>query len=84
MGIQAKQSDKKNFSAKHLIDAIKAKYEEQRRQRSLKGRALSYQFAYDFTDRDVILDVLRIMLVYVSNASQYNPAERLRISLSLT
>ncbi|KAH9220502.1 hypothetical protein DL95DRAFT_433096 [Leptodontidium sp. 2 PMI_412] len=80
MGIQAKQADKKNFSAKHLIDAIKAKYEEQRRQRSLKGRAHVYQFSYEFTDREVILDVLRIMLVYVSSASQHNPAERIRIS----
>ncbi|CZT47049.1 related to transcription regulatory protein [Rhynchosporium secalis] len=80
MGIQAKQADKKNFSAKHLIDAIKAKYEEQRRQRSLKGRASVYQFSYEFADREVVLNVLHIMLVYVTNASQHNPAERIRIS----
>lgn len=79
MGIQAKQADKKNFAAKHLVDAIKTKYEEQRRQRSTMGKKATFQLSYEFKDREVILDVLRIMLVYVSNASQHNNNERHRI-----
>jgi paired amphipathic helix protein Sin3a len=80
MGIQVKQLDKKNFAAKHLVDAIKTKHEEQRRQRSTKGRALRYQFSYDFSDREVITDLLRFMVLYASNASQHNSLERRRIS----
>ncbi len=80
MGIQAKQADKKNFAAKHLVDAIKTKWEEQRRQRSTRGRTSREQLSFEFTDREVILDVLHIMLVYISNASQHNNLERARIS----
>ncbi|PMD20809.1 transcriptional regulatory protein-like protein SIN3 [Hyaloscypha hepaticicola] len=80
MGIQVKQLDKKNFAAKHLVDAIKTKHEEQRRQRSTKGKAQRYQFSYDFSDREVITDLLRFMVLYASNASQHNSLERRRIS----
>jgi paired amphipathic helix protein Sin3a len=80
MGIQVKQLDKKNFAAKHLVDFIKTKHEEQRRQRSTKGRAPKYQFSYEFGDRDVITDLLRFMVLYASNATQHNSLERRRIS----
>ncbi|PBP19871.1 hypothetical protein BUE80_DR009373 [Diplocarpon rosae] len=79
MGIQAKQADKKNFSAKHLIDAIKTKYEENRRQRSTRAKVQPFQYAWDFSDKQVVLDVLRIMLIYIANANQHNPNERARI-----
>jgi paired amphipathic helix protein Sin3a len=80
MGIQAKQSDKKHFAAKHLVDAIKTKHEEQRRQRSLKGRVPRYQFSYEFTDQQVITDVLRFMVLYALNSTHHNSHERKRIS----
>lgn len=80
MGIQVKAIDKKNLSAKHLVDAIKTKHEEQRRQRSTKGKIQKYQFSFDFADQDVIADVLHIMLVYANNASGHNAPERRRIS----
>jgi paired amphipathic helix protein Sin3a len=80
MGIQVKQLDKKNFAAKHLVDAVKTKHEEQRRQRSTKGRAQRYQYSYEFSDREVITDLLRFMVLYASNASQHNSLERRRIS----
>ncbi|RQM05870.1 hypothetical protein DH86_00002181, partial [Scytalidium sp. 3C] len=79
MGISVKQSDKKNFATKHLVDSIKTKYEEQRRQRATKGRTPKYQFKYEFSDQEVVADVLRIMVLYASNASQHNSAERRRI-----
>jgi paired amphipathic helix protein Sin3a len=81
MGIQAKQADKKHFAAKHLVDAIKTKHEEQRRQRSITGRAPPrYQFSYDFDDHQVITDVLRFMVLYASNSTHHNSHERRRIS----
>ncbi|KAK6583203.1 hypothetical protein PZA11_004279 [Diplocarpon coronariae] len=79
MGIQAKQADKKNFSAKHLIDAIKTKYEENRRQRCTRAKVQPFQYTWEFSDKQVVLDVLRIMLIYVANANQHNPNERVRI-----
>lgn len=80
MGIHVKQADKKNFAAKHLVDAIKTKHEEQRRQRSTKGKFSKHQFAFDFFDQEVIADVLRFMVLYATNASQHNSPEQRRIS----
>jgi paired amphipathic helix protein Sin3a len=80
MGIQVKQSDKKNLAAKHLVDAIKTKHEEQRRQRSTQGKFQKHQFTYTFLDQEVIADVLRFMIIYVNNAPQHSPTERRRIS----
>ena len=82
MGIHVKQSDKKNFNVKHLVDTIKTKHEEQRRQRSTKGRAPKYQFSYEFHDSSVIVDVLRCMILYTTNSGQINNSgsERRRIS----
>jgi paired amphipathic helix protein Sin3a len=80
MGIQAKQADKKHFAAKHLVDAIKTKHEEQRRQRSITGRTPKYQFSYEFSDHQVITDVLRFMVLYASNSTHHNSHERRRIS----
>lgn len=79
-GIHVKAADKKTFASKALIDAIKAKHEEQRRQRSIYAKVDRHQFAHLFDDEDVITDVLRIMVLYVSNANQHNVNERRRIS----
>jgi paired amphipathic helix protein Sin3a len=79
MGLHVKSADKKNFAMKHLIDSIKTKHEEQRRQR-VKVKGMPSQFIYDFSDQSVIVDVLRLMIFYINNASQHNSAERRRIS----
>jgi paired amphipathic helix protein Sin3a len=79
MGILVKQTDKRNFSAKHLVDVIKTKYEEQRRERSLNGKAPRHQAVWSFTDKDVILDLLRLMGLYAIHNSQHSNTEKERI-----
>ncbi|KAL3423431.1 histone deacetylase interacting [Phlyctema vagabunda] len=79
MGIHVKQADKKNFAAKHLVDAIKTKHEEQRRQRATKGQTPRHQFSHDFADQEVVIDVLRFMILYATVAQQHNSAEKRRI-----
>ena len=80
MGIQVKAADKRNFAAKHLVDAIKTKHEEQRRQRSTTKKFEKHQFAFEFMDQEVIADLLYFMVLYATNASQHNGPERRRIS----
>lgn len=79
MGILAKQTDKRQLSAKHLVDVIKTKHEEQRRERSLKGTAPRYQFQWSFSDKDVTLDLLRLMTLYAIHNSQHSNSEKERI-----
>lgn len=79
MGILAKQTDKRQLSAKHLVDAIKTKHEEQRRERSLKGTAPRQQFLWSFSDKDVTLDLLRLMALYAIHNSQHSNSEKERI-----
>jgi paired amphipathic helix protein Sin3a len=80
MGIHARASDKKVFATKNIVDLIKLKHEEQRRQRSLKGKATRYQYAYDFKDEGVIVDAIRLAVLYVTNSSQHSSQERERIA----
>jgi paired amphipathic helix protein Sin3a len=83
MGIHVKQADKKHFAPKQLVDFIKTKHEEQRRQRSIKGRATGtkFQLSYDFKDLVIVLDILRFMITYAINSPQINnsTSERQRI-----
>lgn len=79
MGIHVKAADKKHFTPKHLVDAIKTKYEEQKRQRVFRGKGQRHQFSHIFDDEEVLTDVLRIMILFASNSSQHNPNERRRI-----
>lgn len=44
------------------------------------AKAERYQYSHQLDDEDVITDVLRIMVLYVSNASQHNTNERRRVS----
>jgi paired amphipathic helix protein Sin3a len=76
MGIQVKQNDKRNLSAKHLVDVIKTKHEEQRRARSLRGSAPRYQFVWTFDDEDIILSLLRLMVVYAHHSGQQSESEK--------
>lgn len=81
-GLNVKQADKKNLAAKHLVDVIKTKTEEQRRQKNTsagKQQKIAFQFVYDMSDMDVVLNVLRVMVVYVKGATQHNAPERRRI-----
>ncbi|CAK7262925.1 Transcriptional regulatory protein sin3 [Sporothrix epigloea] len=80
MGIQVKSADKRNLSAKHLVDLIKTKREEQRRTAVAGGKAGVQQYTWDFSDRDVILDLLRFMALYVLNSGQHGAAEKERIT----
>ncbi|EDO03736.1 hypothetical protein SS1G_06217 [Sclerotinia sclerotiorum 1980 UF-70] len=80
MGIHVKQADKKHFAAKHLVDSIKTKHEEQRRLRSSRGPTPKYQYSYQFADQEVIGQLLHVMIVYACNANQHSSSERRRIS----
>ncbi|KAI0151559.1 hypothetical protein GGR57DRAFT_470702 [Xylariaceae sp. FL1272] len=79
MGIQVKQNDKRNLSLKHLVDVIKTKHEEQRRLRNVKHEVSRHQFAYDLSDEDVLLYLMRFMVLYGMNNGQHNAAEKDRI-----
>lgn len=78
-GILVKTSDKKNLTAKHLIDVIKTKHEEQRRERALKGKAPQHQFVWDFSDKELIVNLLRFAMLYVLNNGQHSSQEKERI-----
>jgi paired amphipathic helix protein Sin3a len=79
MGIQVKTNDKRNLAAKHLVDIIKTKHEEQRRLRMTKGKTPRYQFQYNFQDQPLLLDLLRFTIVYAHVGGQHNAQERRRI-----
>lgn len=79
MGIQVKQNDKRNLSAKHLVDVIKTKHEEQRRLRSIKPNVPRYQFSHELDDHEVILDQLRFMVLYGMNNGHHSASEKERI-----
>lgn len=80
MGQHVKTQDKKLFGAKNIVDNIKLRHEEQRRQRSLKGPVPRYQFAYDFADQGVIIDAVRLAILYLTTAGQHSDQERERVS----
>ncbi|KAI2626401.1 hypothetical protein GGS21DRAFT_530229 [Xylaria nigripes] len=79
MGIQVKQNDKRSLSAKHLVDVIKTKHEEQRRLRSTRSQLPRYQFAYDLGDEDILLYLLRFMVLYGMNNGHHSTSEKERI-----
>ncbi|KAH9894608.1 hypothetical protein F4778DRAFT_747639 [Xylariomycetidae sp. FL2044] len=79
MGIHVKPNDKRNLAAKHLVDVIKTKHEEQRRLRSSKAQIPRYQFAYALGDQEVILDLLRFMVMYAMSSGQHSASEKDRM-----
>ncbi|KAI0869958.1 hypothetical protein GGS24DRAFT_477105 [Hypoxylon argillaceum] len=79
MGIQVKQNDKRSLSAKHLVDVIKTKHEEQRRLRSTKDQVSRFQFAYDLGDEDVLLYLVRFMVLFGMHNGHHSTAEKERI-----
>ena len=80
-GIYAKQTDKKNLSAKHIVELIKTKFEEQKTAKSVLGvRKPKHQLTFRCSDRGVIADVLRLMIIFANNSPQHGHAERRRIA----
>ncbi|OAQ62617.1 paired amphipathic helix repeat domain-containing protein [Pochonia chlamydosporia 170] len=79
MGILVKSTDKRNLTAKHLVDVIKTKHEEQRRERALKGKAPRHQLVWDFNNKQVILQLLRLMMLYSMHNGQHSTQEKERI-----
>lgn len=79
MGLSVKANDKRNLSAKHLIDLIKTKHEEQKRSKSSKGQVTRYQFLWEFKDKEIMLDLLKFMCLYATNSGQHGQTEKERI-----
>lgn len=79
MGLSVKSNDKRNLSAKHLIDLIKTKHEEQKRSRTARNKVSRYQFLWNFEDKDMVLDLLRFMCLYATNSGQHGASEKERI-----
>ena len=79
MGNQVKTADKKLYSQKTLVDNIKTKHEQQRLQRAAKQQAPRHQYAYEFSDQDIIVDLVRLMIVFVISTGSHNTNERRRI-----
>ncbi|GAB0133239.1 hypothetical protein EsDP_00001651 [Epichloe bromicola] len=79
MGILVKSNDKRNLTAKHLVDVIKTKHEEQRRERIHKGKAPRHQLVWDFSNKEVVLELLRLMMLYSMHNGQHSTQEKERI-----
>lgn len=80
MGILVKSNDKRNLTAKHLVDAIKTKHEEQRRERALQGKAPRHQMVWDFSDKDLVLDLLRLVMLFPLHSGQHSAQEKERLA----
>ena len=79
MGILVKSNDKRNLTAKHLVDVIKTKHEEQRRERALKGTAPRHQLVWDLSNKEVVFELLRLMMLYSMYNGQHSTQEKERI-----
>ncbi|KYK57597.1 histone deacetylase complex protein [Drechmeria coniospora] len=79
MGILVKNNDKKSLTAKHLVDVIKTKHEEQRRERALHGKSPRHQLVWNFGDKDLVLDILRLMMLYPLHSGQHSAQEKERL-----
>ena len=79
-GISIKQTDKKQFQLKTLVGEIMAKREEQMARRLYPTTPPpEYQFAYDFKDTNIILDVSRLLAVSLENGSGFSVSDREKI-----
>lgn len=79
MGLSIRNNDKRTYSAKHLVDVVKTKHEEQKRMRSARHKIPHYQFQWSFEDKELILDLLRLMFLYAMNSGQHGATEKERI-----
>ena len=79
-GINAKNTDKKNFQQKTLTSEIQSKYEEGKKSRENGIAAKKHQLEYSFDDLDVIADAARLVLTCLeSDRNGYNAGEIERI-----
>jgi paired amphipathic helix protein Sin3a len=66
--ITVKQTDKRQFQPKSLINEIQVRYEEQKRMQMIQEiPQADYQFSFSFKDEDVLIDVARLMLTFADN-----------------
>jgi paired amphipathic helix protein Sin3a len=96
MGIHVKINDKRNMSAKHLVDVIKTRAEDQRREREEKaphdengsvgsgkphsgGAVDAHQFTWDFDDKELIADLIRLVLIFNYQNGQHSSGEKSRV-----
>lgn len=79
-GISIKSNDKKQFQLKTLVSEITAKRDEQINRRiSPTTPAPEYQFAYEFKDVGIILDISRLLAVALENGSGFSISDREKI-----
>ncbi|TLD26171.1 hypothetical protein E2P81_ATG07983 [Venturia nashicola] len=65
-GVATRVGDKRQFWPKQLINEITVKYTEGQRKREASSASIpSYQFKYDFHDKEVLLDAARLLTTYV-------------------
>ncbi|EKM61386.1 uncharacterized protein PHACADRAFT_134990 [Phanerochaete carnosa HHB-10118-sp] len=78
-GITFKANDKKNITAKYFVQDIefmKAAQVKEREERK-DFRLLGYQLEYEFQDREVLQDTLKMIYSFLDHStSQYGPSER--------
>lgn len=79
-GINAKNVDKRQFQTKTIQTEIQAKYEEQKRQRTISWNNVpKYQFEYLLDDVDVIQDACHLLLSYLHHSHPGNAADQSRL-----
>ena len=71
-GLNAKNSDKKNFQPKTLTSDIQAKYEEAKKNSDNGIVEKKHQLEYKFTDLDVLNDATRLILTALDSDRQQN------------
>ncbi|QDS68319.1 hypothetical protein FKW77_010685 [Venturia effusa] len=65
-GVATRVGDKRQFWPKQLINEVTVKYTEDKRKREVSSASIpTYQFRYDFHDKEVLLDAARLLNTYV-------------------
>lgn len=65
-GVATRVGDKRQFWPKQLVNEITVKYTEGKRRREISSVFIpTYQFKYDFHDKEILLDAARLLTTYV-------------------
>ena len=82
-GINFKQNDKKNITAKHFVTDIQNVKKQQLKKREWKGThafahgSVGHQLEYSFKNMAVLQDTLKLVSIFLERSSaQYSPQER--------
>ena len=79
-GISIKANDKRQFQLKTLVAEITAKRDEQiNRRLSPTTPAPEHQFAYEFADTSIILDISRLLAVALESGTGFSVSDREKI-----